>query len=66
MIMGTKLTLGEVEEAVKGFNKEEQKQLISDLPALLQIPVEDLFLLKIAESSFEFWNNPEDSVYDSL
>ena len=26
----------------------------------------DLHLLKLAKPSFEFWNNPEDAVYDSL
>lgn len=66
LIMSPKLTLWEVEEAVKNFNKDEQKQLISDLPKLLQIPVEDINLLRIAETSFEFWNNTDDTIYDSL
>ncbi len=28
--------------------------------------LEDISLLKVAESSFGFWDNPEDSIYDSL
>jgi predicted DNA-binding antitoxin AbrB/MazE fold protein len=27
---------------------------------------EDLELLKTSEKSFEFWDNPEDAVYDNL
>lgn len=66
MNMKSKLCLKEVEEVVKNFNKEEQKQLLVDLPKLLHISIEDINLLKLAEPAFKFWDNPEDSIYDSL
>jgi len=66
MNMKTKLSLREVEAAVKNFNKDEQKQLLNDLPKLLYLSPEDINLLKLAEPSFKFWDNPDDSIYDSL
>ena len=50
----------EVTDAVPGktyrvFSEEELREL-----------TEDLQWLKIAESSFAFWDNEEDAVYDNL
>ncbi|MDI6889111.1 MAG: hypothetical protein QMC78_05440 [Methanocellales archaeon] len=61
-----KLSIKKVEKAIKEMSLEEQRRLLLELPGLLKIPVEDLGLLKLAESSFDFWNNPEDAIYDSL
>ncbi len=58
--------LKDVEDAIKSFNIEEKRQLISDLPKLLQLSPEDLDLLKLAEPAFQFWDNSDDSIYDSL
>ena len=55
-----------VEQEISHLAPEEQKELLGDLPHLLKISPEDLLLLKVAEKSFEFWNNQEDSAYDRL
>ncbi len=60
------LSLFEVEQAIKKFEPEKQRKLLIKLPRLLKIKLEDLELLKLAETSFKFWNNKEDSVYDTL
>ena len=36
------------------------------LPQRLKIPPNDLVWALLAEPAFEFWNNPEDDVYDQL
>ncbi len=64
--MSTKPSLKEVENAVEQFDQQEQQHLLSKLLSLMSIPLEDIALLKVAESSFDFWDNPEDAVYDSL
>ena len=56
----------EIEQSIKELTVEEQKKLLSDLPSVLQIPEKDLAFLKLAEESFEFWDNPEDAIYDRL
>jgi len=61
-----KLSIKKVEKVIKEMSPEEQRRLLLELPSLLKIPVEDLGLLRLAESSFDFWNNPEDAIYDSL
>lgn len=59
-------SLLEVEQAIKKFEPEKQRKLLIKLPHLLKIKLEDLDLLKLAEKSFEFWNNKEDSIYDTF
>jgi len=56
----------EIEQSIKGLSIEEQRKLLSDLPSILQIPEKDLAFLTLAEKSFEFWDNPEDAIYDKL
>jgi len=58
--------LKDVEDAIKLFSIEEKQQLLSDLPKLLQLNAEEVDLLKLAESAFQFWDNSDDSIYDSL
>ena len=60
------LSIEQVEQAISSADADEQKRLLTDLPHLLKIQVLDLAFLKVAEKSFEFWNNPEDIVYDQL
>ena len=64
--MQAKFSLKEVENAVEQFNPQEQRHLLSKLLSAMNITIEDLALLKVAESAFDFWDNPEDSVYDRL
>ena len=58
--------LQKVEQEISQLEAREQKKLLEDLPRLLKIPVDDILLLRVAEKSFDFWNNPEDSIYDNL
>jgi len=60
------LSLSEVEQAIKNFPQEKQRKLLLELPRLLDFQIKDLQLLKLAEKSFKFWDNKEDSIYDSL
>ena len=60
------MSLEEIELAIKSLDKSAQQQLLTDLPKLLEIDFESLGWLKVAEPSFEFWDNPEDAVYDNL
>lgn len=64
--MKNELSLREIEQAISRARPEEQTRLLRDLPRLLKIAPADLSLLKISEPSFDFWNNPEDAVYDAL
>ncbi len=64
--MPGKLSLKDVEIAMEQLDQQEQQRLLSKLLSLLKISIEDLALLKIAEPSFDFWDNTEDSVYDNL
>ena len=64
--MSEKLTLKAVEQAIQAFPPSDQRKLLADLPALLMLSKEDVARLKLAEPAFGFWDNPEDSVYDSL
>ena len=60
----SELSLKTIEEAISNADLAEQRKLLRDLPHLLKISRADLGLLKSAEKSFDFWNNPDDSVYD--
>jgi hypothetical protein len=53
-------------EDIKTLSKEEQKELLRLLPKALDVTTEDLLWARLAESSFGFWNNPEDQIYDEL
>ncbi len=64
--MAAKLTLRDIEERIQRSKPEEQRELLAKLPHLLKLPPSDLEFLKLAEDSFDFWNNPDDVVYDSL
>ena len=64
--MATQISLEKIEESIQKASPEEQRRLLIKLPHLLKLDISDLLLLKIAESSFDFWNNPDDTAYDSL
>ena len=61
-----RLTLHDIEHAIEQFAPEEQRRLLAELPQLLKISKRDLGYLKLAEPSFQFWENPNDAVYDTL
>ena len=60
------LSLKEVEQAIGSFDMKDQEKLLKDLPKILKRSTTDLALLKVAESAFNFWDNPEDQIYDYL
>lgn len=64
--MKNKLSLKQIEEAIKNAEPRDQKRLLDSLPRLLKISRSDMNLLKVAEKSFGFWNNQSDKVYDKL
>lgn len=61
-----RLSLQDVEKAIAHFPPEEQQKLLAELPNLLKISGEDLAYLKLAESAFQFWENPDDAIYNTL
>jgi hypothetical protein len=61
-----RVSLHDVEQAIARFRPEEQRRLLAELPRLLKLPQTDLAYLKLAEPSFEFWENPDDAIYDTL
>ena len=58
--------LKEIERALAKADSESQRRFLSDLPRLLKLSGADLAMLKAAESAFDFWNNPDDIIYDRL
>ena len=60
------MTLKAIEKAVRSLKPEEQKKLLHDLPLLIKLSSEDMARLEASEKSFAFWNNPQDSIYDTL
>ncbi len=64
--MSTELSLKDLTDAIEHLNQQDQKILLSKLLSLQKISLDDLSLLKVAESSFDFWDNPEDAIYDTI
>ena len=40
--------------------------MLSRLPSVLALSKEELGWLHLGEAAFEFWDNPEDAVYDAV
>ena len=59
-------TVREINEAIEHLDVREQIRLLQGLPGHLKIRPDDIAWLKAAEPAFEFWNNPEDAIYDQL
>ncbi len=53
-------------QIIQEFKTLERDQFLHLLPTLLNISLEEYGWLKMAEPSFEFWDNEEDAVYDQL
>lgn len=56
--------LDELTREILALRHEEQRELIRRLRLRLQIPDEEWGWLRAAESAFDFWDNPQDAVYD--
>jgi hypothetical protein len=59
-------TVAEIAEAIERLDVREQVRLLGELSAHLKIKPEDVAWLKASERSFDFWENPEDAVFDCL
>jgi hypothetical protein len=59
-------TVLEISEAIEKLGVKEQIELLEVLPEHLKIFPDDLAWTRLAEPAFEFWDNPEDAIYDKL
>ena len=59
------LSITQIEHSLRVAKPAQQQRFLIRLPRLL-LSLDTFSLLKNAESSFEFWNNPKDAVYDEL
>lgn len=59
-------SLKDIEQNIRNASFEKQRQLLKHLPHLLKISSGDIAMLKTAEPSFDFWNNPDDAIYDDF
>jgi hypothetical protein len=59
-------TVEEIEKAIERLDVKDQIKLLRELPAHLKISPDDVAWLKLAESAFDFWDNPDDAIYDKL
>ena len=57
-------TVAEISAAIEKLSAKDQLRLMQTLSARLKISPEDLAWTKAAESSFAFWDNAEDAIYD--
>ncbi|HUG09459.1 MAG TPA: hypothetical protein VMM36_00510 [Opitutaceae bacterium] len=56
----------EIEKAIERLDVREQIRLVRDLPTHLKFSPEDMAAWRVAESGFQFWDNPDDAIYDNL
>ncbi len=64
-----KLSVEQVSTAVLLLSEEEKNTLAERLPTLLKISPKtekDYDWLALAESSFHFWDDPEEDIYNDL
>jgi hypothetical protein len=60
------MTFNQIETVIAKAKPAQQRRLLARLPRLLKISAADITLLKLAEGSFDFWDNPDDAIYDQL
>ncbi|MEJ0090324.1 MAG: hypothetical protein WDM80_11350 [Limisphaerales bacterium] len=59
-------TVLEISEAIQKLDVKEQIELLEILPEHLKISPDTLAWARLAEPAFDFWNNSEDAIYDTL
>ena len=59
-------TVLEITDAIEKLDIKAQVALLRELPAHLKISPEDLAWARVAEGAFDFWDNPEDAIYDPI
>ncbi len=55
-----------ITEAVERLDVREQVELLKELPRHLKISPDDAAWTTLAESAFDFWDNLDDAIYDTL
>ncbi|MBI2891235.1 MAG: hypothetical protein HYY13_10685 [Nitrospirae bacterium] len=58
--------VAELIRRIQGLPHDKKRELMQILPSVLDIDPEDMAWLKASEPSFQFWDNPEDEIYDRL
>ena len=53
-------------DEIKSLSQEEQREFLTLLPKALTVTPEDLLWVRLAESAFALWDNPDDQIYDEL
>ena len=59
-------TVLEITDAIERLDIKAQVALLRELPQHLKISPEDLAWARVAEGSFDFWDNPEDAIYEQI
>jgi hypothetical protein len=59
-------TIQAIAEAVERLDVREQVELLKELPRHLKISPDDATWTKLAESAFEFRDNPGDATSDTV
>ena len=59
-------SVAEISQAIDKLDVKEQIELLEILPEHLKISTDDLAWSRLAEPAFQFWDNPEDAIYDTL
>ena len=59
-------SVAEISEAIEKLGVKEQIELLEVLPEHLKISPDNLAWSRLAEPAFQFWDNPEDAIYDTL
>ncbi len=59
-------TVLEITDAIERLDIKAQVALLRELPQHLKISPEALAWARVAEGSFDFWDNPEDAIYEQL
>jgi hypothetical protein len=57
-------TVLEISAAIEKLDVKEQVELLRVLAQHLKISLDDFSWTRLAAPAFEFWNNPEDAIYD--
>lgn len=58
--------LKRAQEYITTLSAQEQTELLKNLPKILEEKGSDLSFTQLAESAFDFWNNPDDAEYDKV
>ena len=69
MSVQLKLNVDQISTAILLLDEEEKQALKKRLPALLELEpdeLENLGWLRLAESAFSFWEDPEEDIYNDL